>query len=155
MWVLWAVLAIVVGFAGWVRLAPLNSEVWHVDPMVAESPGSRGWLVRPEAGDAAWPVWALPPEDVLGTLDKVALGEPRTRRIAGDVGAGRITYVTRSRLWGFPDYTTVQVIPGAAGATLALHARARFGQSDVGVNRARVERWRDALGQALPAPEAG
>jgi len=71
------------------------------------------------------------------------------------VGAGRITYVTRSRLWGFPDYTTVQVIPGAAGATLALHARARFGQSDVGVNRARVERWRDALGQALPAPEAG
>ena len=46
-----------------------------------------------------------------------------------------ITYVTRSALWGFPDYTTAIAQPDDRGGTyLILHGRARYGASDLGVN---------------------
>ena len=56
-----------------------------------------------------------------------------------------MTYVTRSALWGFPDYTSVKVVPDGAGSVVTIFARARFGESDIGVNRARVERWLSQL----------
>ena len=55
-----------------------------------------------------------------------------------------ITYVTRSRVFGFPDYTTVR----QAGDTLEIHGRLRFGESDMGVNAARVDGWLERLRQA-------
>ena len=38
---------------------------------------------------------------------------------------------------GFPDYTTVQL----KDDRLMIWARLRFGRSDLGVNRRRVDRW--------------
>ena len=60
---------------------------------------------------------------------------PRTNVLAGDVASRRISFVTRSRVFGFPDYTTLQLSDG----TLRAYARVRFGQSDMGVNRERLE----------------
>ena len=54
---------------------------------------------------------------------------------------GQVTYVTRSKWMGFPDYTTVR----NSEEVLELWARSRFGQSDLGVNRARVEDWLQRL----------
>jgi uncharacterized protein (DUF1499 family) len=131
--------------AAYVRLAPSEPARWHVDPTVAPRPGKAGWLVRPTGGDAAWPVFAQPPTKALAALHEIALATPRTRLLAGSPQEGRITYVTRSRLWGFPDFTTVQVLPAEGGATFAALARLRFGQSDTGVNRARLDAWQAAL----------
>jgi uncharacterized protein (DUF1499 family) len=47
----------------------------------------------------------------------------------------RLTYVTRSRWIGFPDYTTIE----QDGDVIKLYARLRFGQSDLGVNKARLD----------------
>ena len=58
---------------------------------------------------------------------------------------GRITYITRSAAFGFPDYTTVEAVTAEDGTRLAIYARLRFGQSDMGVNQARVEEWLSAL----------
>ncbi len=79
----------------------------------------------------------------LAALDAIIRAEPRTHVLAGSVGEGMVTYVTRSKMFGFPDYTTVQ----QRGDTLAIHARLRYGKSDMGVNKARVERWLNALRQ--------
>jgi uncharacterized protein (DUF1499 family) len=79
----------------------------------------------------------------LAALDGIIRAEPRTQVLAGSVEAGMVTYVTRSRVFGFPDYTTV----AQRGDDLAIHARLRYGQSDMGVNKARVERWLTALRQ--------
>ncbi len=70
-------------------------------------------------------------------IHDIAQQTPRTTVLRGSVESGRITYVTRTKLIGFPDYTTVQLEDG----TLMVHARLRFGRSDFGVNRARAERW--------------
>ena len=75
-------------------------------------------------------------------LDALVRDTPRTQVLAGSLAQGMLTYVTRSAFFGFPDYTTVR----QRGAHLEIYARLRFGRSDLGVNRARVEQWLSALG---------
>jgi hypothetical protein len=124
----------------YVRLAPTEAARWHVDPAAAET-GAGRFVVRPEGGDIAGPVLPMPPSDALAAFDAVARDTPRTQVLAGSVEEGRITYVTRSLLWGFPDYTTVEAVPAGEGARLLVFARLRFGESDMGVNEARVRDW--------------
>jgi uncharacterized protein (DUF1499 family) len=133
-------LVALVGFAVYVRLAPSDPARWHVAPVAEGAVGevvvaglNRATLhLGPEAGA---------PADLLARLDAVALATPRTIRLAGSVEEGRITWVTRSALWGFPDYASAEV--RADG--LHIDARSRFGQGDMGVNAARLRDWRDRL----------
>jgi hypothetical protein len=120
------ILLVVAGLA-WIRLAPSDPAVWHVDPRVTADQDLSGGVRRRIDGGA----------DQFDALHAIILATPRTELLAGSPDAGRATYVTRSRWMGFPDYTTVQ----ANGADLELWARLRFGQSDLGVNKARVEGW--------------
>ena len=125
---IWAVVLLgLVGSFLFVRLAPSESVRWHVDVTRSADTDFQGGAVRVIA-DA---------DDVLARLDEVARITPRTTVLDGSVAAGHITYVTRSAIWGFPDYTTVQRVDGQ----LRLFARLRFGQVDLGVNRARLEAW--------------
>jgi len=127
MMVLWAVLAVAVAGMAYVRLAPSDPARWHRMPEVSGDKTFKSGVIRQvEAG----------PEG-LARLDAIIRDTPRTRGLAGSVGEGLATYVTRSRVMGFPDYTTVQ----QAGDTLTIYARLRFGRSDLGVNSARVEGW--------------
>ena len=54
-----------------------------------------------------------------------------------------ITYITRSRVFGFPDYTTVR----QAGPQLELYGRLRFGGSDLGANAARLDHWLEVFAE--------
>lgn len=125
--VFFLILAIILAGLAWIRLAPSDPAVWNVDPQVTADQDLANGVRRRVPGDAA----------ALETLEAIILATPRTERLAGSPAEGQATYVTRSQWMGFPDYTTVKAEEG----TLELYARARFGQSDLGVNRARVEDW--------------
>ena len=133
---------VILGLMAYVRLAPTDVARWHQIAAVASSGdvmAAGGFIaVRPITADAA---------HVLAALDANARATPRTRVIAGSVAEGMITYQTRS-LWGFPDHTTVAM----QGDLLVIHARLTFGQSDMGVNRARVRDWLDQLGPLTATP---
>lgn len=129
----------------YIRYAPSEPVEWHVDPFGAPVPSGNGWLVRPADGNAAAAPLAGTMVAVMSALDDIALATPRTTRLVGSAEDGRITYVTRSRLMGYPDYTTVAAMAGPDGITIAVYARQRFGRNDLGVNRARVEGWLAAL----------
>tara|TARA_R110000868_G_scaffold408790_3_gene692720 strand:- start:94623 stop:95009 length:387 start_codon:yes stop_codon:yes gene_type:complete len=116
----------VVGLALWVRLAPTDAVAWHRMP----DAGHRGEMVRIDTG-----------ADGLARLRDIAQATPRTRPLAGSVESGMMTWVTRSRLMGFPDYTTAR----QDGETLLIWARQRYGTDDFGVNAARLDHWREAL----------
>jgi uncharacterized protein (DUF1499 family) len=137
--------ALVAGLVLYVRLAPLEAADWHVDPMTAPVPTTNGWLLRQGDGNAPASVYATDPAAVLAALDAVAMATPRTERVAGSVEDGRITWMTRSRLVGFPDLTTAAAVAGPEGTRLVILARQRFGGGDWGVNRARIEAWVSAL----------
>ena len=130
---------ILVAFAAWVRLAPSDPGVWHVSPVVEGPwdevlPGTGAATLRLSSGRGA-------PLELLARLDALAMATPRTTRLAGSVAEGRITWITRSALWGFPDYTTAEARPDG----LYVHARLRFGSEDMGVNAARLRHWLSRL----------
>lgn len=145
-WALAALVVLLVGSAAYVRWAPSDSLAWNADPLTVATPSrDNHFLMRPDGGDAAGEIYEAMPEPLLAAFDKIARAAPRTIVLAGTTAAGQITYVTRSALWGFPDYTTVRAVPDGHGARLAIFARSRFGRSDLGVNRARIEDWLSKL----------
>jgi uncharacterized protein (DUF1499 family) len=140
---LWILLALLVAAGAFVRLAPTDAAQWHVSPVTDAAPDC---AIRGDTGSAR-AACTLPgtPDQVLERLDVLALATPRTTRLAGDPASGRITWVTRSLVWGFPDYTTAEAAAAEGGTRLDLHARLRFGGSDLGVNAARLLGWLAAL----------
>lgn len=149
-WSATLVILVAIFAAAWIRFSPNPAGEWAVDPLVSGAPHlPNGWLLRPEGGDAAAPVYKMPAAELAQKIDAIALKTPRTRRIAGDPEKGEMTYITRSFFWGFPDFTSVKVIPlGDNASTFAAFARARFGRSDFGVNKARLEDWLARLGSS-------
>ncbi len=134
------VLALVAS-AVWFRLAPMPAERWHVDPAQAVPPSTPNYALR--AGDEA-PRIPRDPEAVATRLAAVAEADG-ARLIAGDLaGEGHATYVVRSRIMGFPDAVSIRLHPEGEGTRIDIFSRSRFGQSDLGVNAARVTRWIDA-----------
>lgn len=123
----WVLIGGVVLGVALVRLAPTDAARWHVPVAFTSDQDMPSGAVRVIPGDAA----------DLQRLQDVALQSPRTEVLAGDVDSGMITFVTRSRWVGFPDFTTVQEVDGM----LRMHARLRFGKADLGVNRARLQGW--------------
>jgi hypothetical protein len=144
--VVFAVLA-VIGLLGYIRLAPSDPEVWHIDPGTVPVPAGSGWLLRTGEGNAPAHSISVESVEALRMLDAIAMATPRTTRLAGSPETSRVTYVTRSLIMGFPDYTTVMAVPTAAGTDLVIYARQRFGSNDHGVNKARVESWVSQLGR--------
>lgn len=148
-WAAAALLLAAVAAAAYVRLAPDDPAFWHVDPLTAPATGKRNAyrVAREGAADAPAPIYAAPARELAAAFDAMALSRARTERLAGGPEELWATYIQRSRLLRFPDYVSVRFIDfGDGRSTLALHSRARYGRSDLGVNQARVEAWLAALG---------
>lgn len=142
-------MGLIVAGAVYVRIAPSDPDRWHETfyPKPPDTyPAADGFRIVRQIDD---------PAAVLSRLDSIIMATPRTERLAGSVDEGLITYITRSRLWGFPDYTTVyagpdDTIEGGFGPLLKIDGRLRFGKADLGVNRARIEGWLAQLDQDRP-----
>ena len=130
-----AFLAIVVTGLAYVRLAPSDSQSLHKPPEVSENKDFKAGVKR----------LIRTGPDGLAQLSQIILATPRTSVLIGSPKEGLVTYITRSAVFGFPDYTTVH----QDGNTLKIYARLRFGRSDTGVNRARVDTWIKVLNRAL------
>lgn len=128
-----------------VRLAASDVDRWHVDPVKVSASGlANGYRVAPSAAGAyaAVPVFPVPADALATALDAVAAAAPRTDRLAGSLDDRWVTYVQRSKWIGFPDYISVRILDmGGGTSSLAMFSRSRFGRSDLGVNRKRVENW--------------
>ena len=119
--------------AVWVRTAPHDPDRWHRMPADLTPRDTDNAALRVVEGDAAR----------FARLDEIIRTTPRTRVLAGAPEDGMRSYVTRSAVMGFPDYTTVRLSDGE----LQIYARSRFGRSDLGVNARRVDGWLEALRQ--------
>ncbi|MGH1577062.1 DUF1499 domain-containing protein [Planktotalea sp.] len=119
----WIILALVIAGVAYVQLAPSDATRWHARIKRAENFDFKAGAVR--VVDAE-----------LTALDKI-IRASGTKVLAGSVEEGLVTYITRTRFIRFPDYTTVQQLDGK----LAIYGRLRFGRSDLGVNKRRIEGW--------------
>jgi uncharacterized protein (DUF1499 family) len=150
-YVIFVVAALVVLGLGYIRLAPNNIAQWHVDPQTAErGPKPNQFLIRASDGDADSPVFDMTAGDLAQVFDDYAMSRPRVTRLAGSPEQLWLTYIQRSKWFGFPDYVSVRTIPAGAGrSTLAVFSRSRYGGSDLGVNAARITAWVKDLSQIV------
>ena len=124
-------ICIVVAFAAYVRFAPLAAERWHISISATEDKDMKGGAIRIVPNKSS----------TMTTLDGALKKLPRTSLLAGSATQGHVTYVTRSKWMGFPDYTTLE----QSGDTIKMFARLRFGRQDLGVNAARLRKLVTAL----------
>lgn len=118
------------------RIASDDVERWHIDPRTAQPEDKPNSYLVADYDAVRVP---LSPTDALARVDAMALAEPRTSRL--EANGTMATYVQRSALFGFPDYISVHAEPDGDGSRLSFFSRSRYGYSDMGVNKARVERW--------------
>jgi uncharacterized protein (DUF1499 family) len=96
--------------------------------------------------DAENPVFPVPPERLRDIVIAVIADTPRTKILESSPDGLALKAVQRSAVFRFPDYIDVRIMPkDGAGSTLAIYSRSRFGYSDMGVNRKRVEGWLAAI----------
>ena len=132
------------GLLAYIRLAPSDPAVWHISPVTTVEAGQGPCvdnITTQTNGARVACLSTAPPEVLLSRLDQTAMATPRTTRLEGTPQSGRITWVTRTALIGYPDYTTAEVTQTPTGTRLDIHARQRFGGSDFGVNTARLKDW--------------
>jgi uncharacterized protein (DUF1499 family) len=117
----------------YIRVAPFDATLWHKMPNNLAVGDRSNSAARHVAGGAK----------LFARLDDIARATPRTYVVAGSLSDGMITYVTRSLMMAFPDYTTIR----QTDQGIEIYARARFGRSDGGVNAKRLQHW---LAQLTP-----
>ena len=127
--VLFIIALLIVALPIGIRLLPVRPDKWHVDPF---SVGKANASFCPEPGERFFME-----NPMLEDLSTIITSTPRTSVLAGSVAEGRITWVTRSRLMGFPDVTTAAV----KGGRLCIVARQVIGSDDWGVNERRLNGW--------------
>jgi len=140
MMLVWISLAAIAVVLGVIRLAPVDPLDWNAQPELNEDKEFRGGVFR---------VIRTGP-DGLHHFNQIATKAPRTKLLTGSVEDGMATYVTRTKVIGFPDYTTAK----QDGDLLKVYARLRFGRSDLGSNKARMDEWLAQMPQEQQA-EAG
>ncbi len=116
----------------YIRLAPSDVRIWHDTVSFGADEDLPGSVIRTIPGG----------EDRLQRLIDIVESTPRTTKLAGSLEEKRLTYVTRSKTIGFPDYTTIGLTDDTQ---IAIYGRLRFGRHDFDVNRTRVEGWIAAL----------
>jgi uncharacterized protein (DUF1499 family) len=98
--------------------------------------------------------YAVPADALRAAFAKVVASERKIERVKTNEATTTERYIQRSETLGFPDTIVVRFADRPGGrSTLAIYSRSRFGESDFGANRARIERWLQKLAtQVPPAP---
>jgi uncharacterized protein (DUF1499 family) len=86
---------------------------------------------------------AVAPEEAWAALKRAVGSEPRTRLVEEDKERWYLRAEARSRLFRFVDDVEFQLVPEER--LVHVRSASRVGYWDLGVNRRRVERLREAF----------
>lgn len=105
------------------------------------------------APDIVTPAYNIAADKLLALIQDVAASQPRVYPAANYTNQLQVHYVARSPVFNFPDLVMVQVVrTGSGSSNLVIYSRSVYGQSDLGVNRKRLDTWLAALNTKLPSP---
>ena len=105
----------------------------------------------PARSDVLPPEFATDARALRAAFSIMLQSEDRVERVAANDATLTDRYVQRSALMQYPDTVVAQFFDRPLGrSTLALYSRSQIGRSDLGVNRARLERWLGKLTALAP-----
>lgn len=105
----------------------------------------------PDFAATARPHAQSPTFDIpVSALEETALtlihSQPRVEVIATDAARRQYAFVQRTALLRFPDTITMRFVDlGDGRSSPAVYSRSKFGYSDLGANKRRVEAWLAAI----------
>lgn len=106
--------------------------------------------------DIVPPDFAVAPSILREAFSRAILPERRLTLVAIDDSMSTDRYVQRSEKMRFPDTIVVRFLERPGGhSTIAIYSRSQLGRGDMGVNRARIERWLEKLGREVGALRRG
>lgn len=114
------ILVVVIGALAYVRLAPVKLTAVTLPTAVGDYPEAGGFIAVRDVNDAI----------NLVTVEAAMLALPRTKKVSD----APLTFISRSRVFGFPDVTVVEKRNG----TLAISGHLVYGGSDFEVNKTRI-----------------
>ena len=79
------------------------------------------------------------------TRSESVLKEQGLKIVSTDIEAGLVEAIATTFWFGFKDDVVVRVVANAAGSQIDVRSVSRVGQSDVGANAARIERFLTAF----------
>ena len=101
--------------------------------------------------DLITPAYTVHADRLFALIQEVAASQPRTYPAAKYPDRLQAHYVARSAVFNFPDLIMVQVVRTSPdSSSLVVYSRSVYGQSDLGVNRKRLDTWLAALNMKLP-----
>ncbi len=105
-------------------------------------------LVERTQIDVVSPVYGLEPPAILTEMEKALKSMGDFERVDDGSRADYRRYVFRSKYLRFPDTVDVLGVPATSGSShLAIYSRSQVGESDFGVNLARIRKIASALKQ--------
>ena len=147
-WAAGLALIAVFSLSAYLRLVPLEASRWHLalDSSAAPGAGRCVETIQPQHNGARSAcLLAGHPAEIITEINTIALATPRTTRLAGTPEEGRITWISRTKLMGYPDVITAQGTATATGTRLDVFSRQVYGSGDWGVNAARLKDWLSRL----------
>ncbi len=100
--------------------------------------------------DIVTPTFMMPAQALRDAFVRAIASEQRLVRVASNDARLQDRYVQRTPLLGYPDTIVVRFVDlGGGRSSLALYSRSKLGRSDLGANKARLERWLALLGTTL------
>lgn len=146
-------LALVIRFSGlWDSLLPAG-PVSEVNFATLTPPGSpNSYLICPQGVCAAATPDAISPEIQLAPAQLIerilAIAEADGATLIDRRDPNAVEMVVRTPLMRWPDRISARAYPGpGGGSTVALYSRSIYGESDLGANKTRVERWLSRMSQ--------
>lgn len=155
---------LVIGYGAWTLLSP-NQDIpgqamgtVEIDFKTLEltSRNNRylvlpaGYQARGKPGEAS-PTFTLSAKALASRVQDLWRKQKRTELVRDIDDNLQFELVQRSAVFRFPDFIVVQAIDlGGGKAALAIYSRSKYGRSDFGVNKARVQAWLAVLKKELP-----
>lgn len=102
--------------------------------------------------DRIAPIYPVAVTTLRDAFMAMLASQPRTKLVGSDEDKLQYTLVQKSAVFRFPDDITVQFVAlDDRRATLAIYSRSRYGYSDFGANRRRLDGWLDSLQRDISA----
>lgn len=124
------------------RLWPINEQSFTTDAFTVTPPEKPNFYVSTDDEGA----FSMPAQELSQAIAQIATGADRSKKIASSDDGFSQTYVVRTAVMGFPDFISVNIKPiSETTSVIKIYSRSRFGYSDLGVNKRRVQQWLSAL----------
>tara|TARA_B110000305_G_C19214571_1_gene527563 strand:+ start:100 stop:546 length:447 start_codon:yes stop_codon:yes gene_type:complete len=132
----------------YIRLSKVEQSIWHLDPdSITNININNSFLLN--YANKGTKTFNLEVNALFNILNNIIIND-NCEKVFGDISSGLITYVCRSKMFGFPDYASINFKNlGINKSSLSIFSRSRFGRYDFGKNKQRIQKWLTELKKSV------